>query len=280
MVQTPDGDPGLPTPANHGEVSRPPDSDTVWLAIAPKVLDVVTRTVCLLAGFALLVSGVVGLFTETDTGALIAVLVAGALLLLLPSIVDRLSSGAVGAGGVTIDLLEQVVAAGARQSAQTLQKLGLDRQTDTYARLYTELSGDTYQDIRAQLLDRIVAQVATASAVEKFDKAEVRSMFFKGTPVMRVMALGLMKGDLSLVDADVLLESVSRSLTGNEQYHALDLTLRAWDRLASSERQVLKAAAARSVHLQQGSARRTLADTLQVLPEAGSTAQPPTRYSQ
>lgn len=275
----PDGDPGSPAPAKTGQVPRPrPDDDRVWLAIAPKVLDVVYRTICLLAGFALIVSGVVGLFTGADTGALIAVLVAGAVLLLLPSIVDRLSSVAV--GSVTIDLVEQVVDAGARQSAQALQKLGLDRQIDTHARIYTELSGDSYQDIRAQLLDRIVAQVAAASAVEKFDKAEVRSIFFKGTPVMRVMALGLMKGDLSLVDADVLFESVSRSLTGNEQYHALDLTLRAWDRLSSPERQALKAAAARSVHLQQGSARRTLADTLQVLPDAGSTAQPPTRYSQ
>lgn len=255
-----------------------PDNDSAWLAIAPNVLDVVYRTICLLAGFALVVSGVVGLFTGADTGALIAVLVAGAVLLLLPSIVDRLGSAAV--GSVTIDLVEQVVDAGARQSAQTLQKLGLDRQIDTNARIYTELSGDNYQDIRTQLLNRIVAQVAAASAVEKFDKTEVRSMFFKGTPVMRVMALGLMKGDLSLVDADVLLESVSRSLTGNEQYHALDLTLRAWDRLGSSERQALKAAAGRSVHLQQGSARRTLADTLQVLPDAGGTANPPTRYSQ
>lgn len=275
----PDGDPGPPAPAKTGQVPRPrPDDDRVWLAIAPKVLDVVYRTICLLAGFALIVSGVVGLFTGADTGALIAILVAGAVLLLLPSIVDRLSSVAV--GSVTIDLVEQVVDAGARQSAQALQKLGLDRQIDTHARIYTELSGDSYQDIRAQLLDRIVAQVAAASAVEKFDKAEVRSIFFKGTPVMRVMALGLMKGDLSLVDADVLFESVSRSLTGNEQNHALDLTLRAWDRLSSPERQALKAAAARSVHLQQGSARRTLADTLQVLPDAGSTAQPPTRYSQ
>ena len=57
-------------------------------------------------------------------------------------------------------------------------------------RIYTELSGDNYQDIRTQLLNRIVAQVAAASAVEKFDKTEVRSMFFKGTPVMRVMARG------------------------------------------------------------------------------------------
>ena len=108
-----------------------PDNDSAWLAIAPNVLDVVYRTICLLAGFALVVSGVVGLFTGADTGALIAVLVAGAVLLLLPSIVDRLGSAAV--GSVTIDLVEQVVDAGARQSAQTLQKLGLDRQIDMNA---------------------------------------------------------------------------------------------------------------------------------------------------
>jgi len=244
------------------------------------VLDAAARTACLVAGFALLVSGVIGLFTEADTGALIAVLVAGAFLLLLPPIVDRLSSASVGAGGVTVDLLEQVVAVGARRSAQALKKLGLDRQIDGYARIYTELSGQTSTDIRAELLDRIVAQVAAASAVEKFDKGEVRLMFFKGTPVLRVMALGLMKGDLSLVDADVLIESISRSLTGNEQYHALELTRQAWDRLASPERQALKAAAGRSVHIQPGSALRSLADTLQTLPEAGTPAGPPRRYGE
>lgn len=238
-----------------------------WLPTAPKVLDVVARAACLLAGFALVVSGVVGLFARVNSGALIAVLIAGGLLLLTPTVVDRLESLGVGPDGVRMSLLKQVAATGARRGAEALHRLGLGSEIDTYARIYTELSGDSYREIRARVLDRIVEQVAGASAVEKFDQQEVRSMFEQGTPVMRVLALGLMEGDLSLVDGDVLLEGVSRSLTGNEQYHALKLTLRAWDRLAPPVRQALKAAIAHSVHVESGQGRRALAEQILALPD-------------
>ena len=70
--------------------------------------------------------------------------------------------------------------------------------------------------------------MSNAAVVEKFDQGEIKDMFMNGSPIVRVLALGLMEGDLSLIDGSVLLEAVSRPLTGNEQYHALKLVRDGW----------------------------------------------------
>ena len=98
----------------------------------------------------------------------------------------------------------------------------MEDELDAYATIYTELRGSEMAPLRGQVLDRILQRVSNASVVEKFDRGEVRDMFLNGSPIVRVLALGLMEGDLSLIDSKVLLEAVSRSLTGNEQYHALE----------------------------------------------------------
>jgi len=247
-------------PVTDGRRKRP-----AWLDGAPKVLDVVARAICLIVGAGLLVSAVVGLFA--DAGNLtIAILVAGGLLVLVPTVVDRLETLAMGADGVSLKLVQQVAASGAPHTAKALQKLGLGPEIDAYGRFYLELAGDAHQEIRSVVLDRIISDVAGASAVEKFDRDEVLQLFHEGTPVMRMMALGLMEGDLSLVDPQVLLEGVSRSLTGNEQFHALNLAYRAWDRLSPADRTELKAAIKRSVHLDFGPGRQTLANKVLDLP--------------
>src|ERR1700733_2248761 len=76
----------------------------------------------------------------------------------------------------------------------------------------------------------------------KFDAAEIRALFANGTPVMRVMVLGLMGGDPSLVDVASLAEGIASPATRTEQYEALRLTERLWERFSGHERAMLRAA--------------------------------------
>jgi len=209
-----------------------------------------------------LVTGLVGLFSDVDEAILALVLAVGVLLLITPSIVDRIRS--MKPGQFEVQLVRQV-AASARQAANTLQRLGLGRELDAYATVYTELRGPELRSARAMVLDRIIERVSSAAVVEKFDKDEVKAMFREGTPIVRVLALGLMEGDPSLIDGDLLLEAVSRSLTGNEQYHALRLVRDEWDRLSPAEHAALRSAIDASPRLKNGTARAELAQQIRAL---------------
>ncbi|MFG1812437.1 hypothetical protein ACGFIF_01620 [Kribbella sp. NPDC049174] len=233
-----------------------------WLDQAPRVLDVAARVVCLLAGVGLLVTGLVGLFSDVDESVLALVLALGVLLLIAPSIVDRIR--AMRLGQFEVQLIRQV-AATARDAANTLQRLGLGRELDAYATVYTELRGPELRNVRAMVLDRIIERVSSAAVVEKFDQDEVKAMFREGTPIVRVLALGLMEGDPSLIDGEILLEAVSRSLTGNEQYHALRLVRDEWHRLSPVDHAALRSAIDASPNLRDGSARAEIAQQIRAL---------------
>ena len=84
-------------------------------------------------------------------------LAAGCLLLIMPSIVDRLRSMRL--GQFEVQLVRQV-AATARKSADTCADSGCDRELDAYATIYTELRGPELKDVRGEVLDRIVQRVA------------------------------------------------------------------------------------------------------------------------
>lgn len=235
---------------------------SAWLDQAPRTLDVAARFVCLLAGVGLLVAGLVGMFSDVDEAVLALVLAIGVLLLVTPSIVDRIR--AMKLGQFEVQLVRQV-AASARQAANTLQRLGLGRELDAYATVYTELRGPELKNVRAMVLDRIIERVAAAAVVEKFDRNEVKAMFREGTPIVRVLALGLMEGDPSLIDGEILVEAVSRSLTGNEQYHALRLARDEWNRLSPAEHAALRSAIDASPYLKGGNAKSEVAQQIRAL---------------
>jgi hypothetical protein len=221
---------------------------------------------CLLLGGALVVAGLVGLFVDVGQGELIIVLAAGLLLLIMPSIVDSIRS--LKLGPFEVQLLRQI-AATARKSAEKLRRLGLEHQLDAYATVYTELRGPELKAVRGEVLDRIVQRVSNAAAVEKFDKGEVKDLFLFGSPIVRVLALGLMEGDLSLIDRDVLLDAVTRSLTGNELYHALRIVRNGWGWLSPDDRHRLVEAIEANQYIAQGSDERAVAQQIREL--AGSS---------
>ncbi|MEU4197773.1 hypothetical protein AB0E69_38160 [Kribbella sp. NPDC026611] len=241
--------------AEHGAAHRQKNTPG-WTVTARPMIDVAGRILCLVLGAALLVAGLVGLFTGATEGELLIVLAAGLLLLVMPSIVDRLVK--LRAGQFEVELIRQI-AVNARKTAEALRRLGLADQLDAYATIYTELRDPELKGIRGEVLDRIVQRVSNAAAVEKFDKAEVRELFLNGSPIVRVLALGLMQGDLSLVDGDVLQEAIDRSLTGNEQYHALKVVRDGWGRLSDTQRNQLVNAIKTNARIERGPARREVA---------------------
>lgn len=232
---------------------------------AGKRLDIIARIACLSAGLALLVAAIVALFVDSDDAALIPVLAAGFLLVLLPTVVDRLRSRR--AGYFEIQLVGQI-AADARKSADALRRLGMDHELDAYATIYNELRGPELVVVRGEVLDRIVQRVANASVIEKFDKDEVKELFLHGSPIVRVLALGLMEGDLSLIDSSVLLDAIDRSLTGNEQYHALKLVRNGWGRLSPDERGRLMSVIDANPQIQRGPSRNALAEQIRELAQS------------
>lgn len=256
--------PPRPTPAGHlpQTMRMPPPARKSWAETAGPRIDVIARIVCLSAGCALVVAAIVGLFVDTDTTALIAALTAGVVLVLLPSVVDRLRSFR--ARQFEIQLMEQI-ARSARKSAETLRRLGMESELNAYAAIYSEMRGPELQNVRGQVLDRIVQRVSNASAVEKFDPGELKDLFTYGAPIVRVLALGLMEGDLSLIDSGVLLEAISKPLTGNEQYHALKIVLYGWGRLSPNERTELRAAINAGPQIEAGPGRSALAQQIREL---------------
>ena len=249
-------------PANASQARRVRQP---WAESAGKRLDVIARIACLSAGLALLVAAIVALFVNSDDAALIPVLAAGFLLVLTPAVVDRLRSRR--AGHFEIHLIGQI-AANARKSAEALRRLGMDRELDAYATIYNELRGPELVVVRDEVLDRIVQRVANASVIEKFDKDEVKELFVHGSPIVRVLALGLMEGDLSLVDSSVLLDAIDRSLTGNEQYHALKLVRNGWGWLSPEERGRLLSVIDADPRIQRGPSRSALAQQIRELAQS------------
>jgi hypothetical protein len=247
---------------NGSSAPAPPTDTAAWTAKARPVVDIAARILCLLLGGALLVGGLVSLFTGVDKGQLVIVLAAGLLLIVMPSIVDRIRTMRL--GQFEVHLVRQI-AATARKSAEILRRQGLETQLDAYATTYIELRGREFEGVRGEILDRILQRVANASAVEKFDPGEVKDLFWNGSPIVRVLALGLMEGDRSLIDADVLLDAVNRSLTGNEQYHALKLIRDGWTRLAPDDRHRLLAAIESSPHITMDTDRGALAQQIREL---------------
>jgi hypothetical protein len=250
--------PARPAPASH----LPPATRTSWLETAGPRIDMIARIVCLSAGCVLVAAAIVGLFVDVDVEGLIAVLAAGVVLVLLPSVVGRLRKFK--AGQFEIQLMEQI-ASKARKSAEMLRRLGMESELNAYAAIYAEMRGPELQNVRGQVLDRVVQRVSNASAVEKFDQAEIKNLFTHGAPIVRVLALGLIEGDLSLIDSGVLLEAISKPLTGNEQYHALKIVLYGWGRLTPDERTELRAAINSGPQIEAGPGRAALAQQIREL---------------
>ncbi|MDI1462744.1 hypothetical protein QEZ54_17350 [Catellatospora sp. KI3] len=180
--------------------------------------------------------------SESGTAGSVLVL-AGMLLIIAPFVIDRLERVSVSGSGFEFGLSRDVAQQGAPKMAAIIDRSELARLAEAYGVLREALPDPTYTNARTYVQDVLLRRAATISEREKFDAGEIRALFANGTPVMRVMVLGLMAGDPSLADAASLAEGIARSATRTEQYEALRLAHRFWDRFTRPEQAMLRSAA-------------------------------------
>jgi hypothetical protein len=226
-----------------------------------------------LAGLILLAAAATQLFSSNPqvnkTG-----LIVGAILVALPLVVDRLEHFSLDSSGLKFLFTKQIAELGAPKSAGILEESGLGRDLEAYSFVYTEVTDPELESTRKELLDSIVGKATALAVSRKFDLTEVRELFEAGSPVMRVLALGLMEGDPALLDVDVLRSGLTQSRTGNEQYHALKLAVRNWDRLPDDVRAELHTSVSTDKYIQGDADRRQLADTIERLQSRPSRVRP------
>jgi hypothetical protein len=205
-------------------------------------------------GLALLVLGAVKSGAAAGGTGALTLVVAGAVLLVSPFVLDRIQRVSVSATRVDLWLATQVSDRGAPEAAAILQRTRLGSFAESYALVHDELTGERYSAARIHLQDLLVRRAASVARQEKFDAREVRRLFANGSVVVRVLVLGLMQGDISLADAGTMVSAVTDSRSRNEQYQGLELARICWQRLSPGERKEIRDAIER-VNIEPGTDR-------------------------
>ena len=170
----------------------------------------------------------------------IVLIIAGALLLVCPFIIGRIERLSVSTTGLELQLSREISDLGAPKTAQILDRTDLAKFAESYAFIHDELNAPAYRPAKVHLQDLLVARAAAISPRDKIDASEARTLFKNGSPMMRVLALGIMQGDPSLADGATILSAISESRSANEQYQGLKLARLSWNTLARSDRQAIK----------------------------------------
>jgi hypothetical protein len=173
---------------------------------------------------------------------LTALLVIGAVLTVCPFVLPRLVAVALSLDGFEFRMSEQIAREGAEETARTIDNTELAALADAYGTIRSVMPGNAYKHVRVPIQDMLVDRAEALAASEPFDATELRELFPKTTPVVRVLILGLMKGNTALADAGVIETAIRSKETDNEQYHALLLAERCWERLSPEERTSIQSA--------------------------------------
>jgi hypothetical protein len=233
-----------------------------------RMVKVGTRMLIGAIGLGLLVAGAVKALSVSGNGGGLTLVVAGAVLLISPFILNRIERLSVTTTGFDLQLSREIVELGAPKTAQVLDRTELAKFAESYAFVYEELRDPQYRDARVHLLDVLVERAAAISRREKMNATEVRTLFRNGSPMLRVLTLGLMQGDPSLADGATIVSAIADSRSANEQFHGLRLALLCWHNLARSDRHAIQSAAKDSPYIHPGNDRQPLADQLLALPVA------------
>jgi hypothetical protein len=231
-----------------------------WPATARLLLGVV--------GLVLLILGAVKFAGAAgDTGP-ITLVVAGAVLLVVPFVLDRVQRGpAAAAPRLDPWITTQVSDRGAPHTAAVLQRTRLGSLAEAYALVHDELAEPEYRSARAHLQDLLVERAASAARQEILDAREVRRLYANGSVVVRVLVLGLMQGDRSLADVPTMAAALLDNRSSHEQYQGLQLARQCWPALSLADRQDVRLAVEQA-SMEPGSDRWHLAQEVLRLPLA------------
>ena len=217
-------------------------------------------------GVAVLVSGCVSAFVLRSDTAAVAVLVAGTALLIVVLVLPRLSELNVGADGVSLKLTMEAAATGAPTAAGVMENSGLSRFAIAYEIVHSELRGEPeYESARVHLQDVLVERARSMAFSAKIPASEVQALFVGGSPVLRTLSIGFMKGDPSTADITLLASAIATPASANEQYQALQLIEQLWVRWNREEREYLRSRI-RATDFQPGTDRSRLAARILDLP--------------
>ena len=217
-------------------------------------------------GLALLAAAAARVIYTSSGAGIITLLVIGAVLLISPYVIARVERLSVNARGLELPLTRELAEAGAPEAARILDRTDLGRFAQAYTVVHTELGGAQYEAARAHLHDLLNQRAAALASQEKFEPAEVRTMFANGSPAPRALALGLMKGDPSLADGATILAAIADPRSPSEQYLGLELAKLGWSRLSKSYRSAIQSVIGASTAAEPDSARRRMAAEVRALP--------------
>lgn len=217
-------------------------------------------------GLALLAAAAARVIYTSSGAGIVTLLVIGAVLLVSPFVIARVERLSLSASGFELQLSREVAELGAPNAARILDRTDLARFAESYSFVHKELGDPRFQNARAHLQDLLVQRAAELARQEKFEPAEVRALFANGTPELRVLAIGLMKGDPSLADGASVLAAIADPRTANEQYQGLELAKMCWPHLSRSYRSAIQSVIADNPDIRTGTDRAQLAADLRALP--------------
>jgi hypothetical protein len=189
-------------------------------------------------GLALVGVGVERVLATASGAGLVTIVVVGAVLIVSPFVLARFDRFS--AQGSAFQLTRDMAGLGAPRAAHILERTDLARFADSYSFLYRELDDEQYRDAKVHLQDVLVDRAAAIARKEKFEAVEVRALVANASPTMRVLALGLMKGDSELADGGTVLAAIADPRSVNEQYQGLELAKLCWPHLTTSYRSAIR----------------------------------------
>lgn len=194
------------------------------------------QSLLILVGVALLGLAARQSLNASGDSSVAVLVIAGALLVICPFVLLRIEKIALSKEGFELTLTKSIAETGAPDTARRIESSGLAKYAEYYSFVHEDLSPPEYKNAKIYLQDKLVARAAALARCQKFDAAEVQKLFKNGTPLFRVLVLGLMKGDPSLVDGSTIESAVIESRTANEQYHGLQLADSNWTMLLPTAR--------------------------------------------
>ena len=217
-------------------------------------------------GLALLAAAAARVIYTSSGAGIVTLLVIGTVLLISPFVISRVERLSMNTGRFDTQLAREMAEMGAPNAARILSLTDLARFAESYAVAGKELDDPRFQGAKAHLQDLLVRRAATLAHQEKFEAAEVRTLFANGSPEVRVLAIGLMKGDPSLADGATILAAIADPRSPSEQYQGLELAKVCWPQLSRSYRSAIQSVIADNSDIRTGTDRAEVAAELRSLP--------------
>ena len=217
-------------------------------------------------GLALLAAAAARVIYTSSGAGIVTLLVIGAVLLVSPFVIARVERLSMNSGGFGLQLTREMADMGAPNAARIIENADLGRFAEAYAVVHTELADSRFESAQGHLQDLLIQRSAALARQEKFEPAEVRTIFTNASPAARALAMGLMKGDPSLADGATILAAIADPRSPGEQYQGLELAKACWPQLSKSYRSAIQSVVADNAAGEADSDRRRMAAEVRALP--------------